>query len=173
MAGLRADASAQRMAILPRLDAFATGMYANPNPRYFPPPPVWNATWAVGGAITWTSTDAILGGTGASATAARAASAEAQGRAVRDGIRDEVVQAYQELRQAETAITSSQRGLAAAEEAYRVRRAMFDAEQATSTEVGEAETALLRARFDAVNARVDLRVARVRLMHATGRDSVR
>lgn len=170
-AGLHADASAQRIALWPRLDAFASATYANPNLRYFPPPPEWRATWALGAAITWTSTDAIAGGTNAGAAAARATGAEAQARAIRDGIREEVVLAYQGLHDAESAITSSQRGLTAAEEAYRVRRSLFDADQATSTELADAENALLRARFEAVTARIDLRIARVRLGHAAGRDA--
>ncbi len=171
--GLHADASAQRIALLPRLDAFASATYANPNLRYFPPPPEWRATWALGAAITWTSTDAIAGGTGAGAAAAHATGAEAQARAIRDGIHDEVVQAYQGVHDSEAAIASSQRGLAAAEEAYRVRRSLFDAEQATTTELAEAENALLRARFEAVTARLELRIARARLMHAIGRDAAR
>lgn len=48
------------------------------------------------------------------------------------------------------------------------------AEQAARrTEVGEAENALVRARFEAVDARIELWIARVRLTHAAGRDSTR
>ncbi len=68
------------------------------------------------------------------------------------------------------AIDSTQRSLASAEESYRVRRALFRADRATSTELTDSENALTGARFDAVNARIDLRIARVRLTHATGRD---
>jgi outer membrane protein TolC len=168
--GLHMQASANKMDILPKLDAIGTAQYANPNPRYFPPSATWNGTWGVGGAITWTDTDILLGVTNGSANEARAQSTEAQAFEMRDGIRDEVMQAFQAVHEAEAAIDSTKQSLVAAEESYRVRRALFRAERATSTELSDSENALTRARFDVVNARIDLRVARVRLLHATGRD---
>jgi outer membrane protein TolC len=168
--GLHAQASSERVGLLPRLDGTGSAQYANPNPRYFPPSAVWNGTWSLGAAITWSATDAILGGTNASNSEARASSAEAQAQSMREGIRDEVIQSWQAVKEAEVAIESTKRSLAAAEESYRVRRALFRAERATSTELSDSENALTRARFDVVNARIDLRIARVRLVHATGRD---
>jgi len=168
--GLRKQAAANKVDILPKLDAIGTAQYANPNPRYFPPTNVWNGTWAVGGAITWSDADILSGMTNGSANEARAKSTEAQALSMRDGIRDEVMQAFQAVHEAEVAIESTKQSLAAAEESYRVRRALFRADRATSTELSDSENALTRARFDVVNARIDLRVARVRLVHATGRD---
>jgi outer membrane protein TolC len=168
--GLRAQAAASRFDILPKLDATGTAKYADPNPTYFPPTSVWNGTWGVGGAITWSDTDVLLGVTNGSANEAKARSTEAQALAMRDGIRDEVLAAFQAVKEAEVAIDSTQRSLASAEESYRVRRALFRADRATSTELTDSENALTGARFDAVNARIDLRIARVRLTHATGRD---
>jgi outer membrane protein TolC len=168
--GLRMQAAANRMDILPKLDAIGTAQYANPNPRYFPPQNQWNGTWGVGGAITWSDVDVLLGATNGSANAARAESTEAQALSMRDGIRDEVMQSFQAVHEAEVAIDSTKQSLAAAEESYRVRRALFRADRATSTELSDSENALTRARFDVVNARIDLRVARVRLLHAVGRD---
>ena len=168
--GLRLQASANKADTLPKLDAIGSAQYANPNPRYFPPVDAWNGTWAVGGAITWSDTDVLLGITNGHANEARAQSTEAQAFAMRDGIRDEVLQAFQAVHEAEAAIESTKQSLAAAEESYRVRRALFRADRATSTELSDSENALTRARFDVVNARIDLRIARVRLLHATGRD---
>jgi outer membrane protein TolC len=168
--GLRDEASQQRIALLPKVDAFGSAQYANPNPRYFPPLAAWKGTWALGAMVSWTSADAILGGTNARAADEHATSAEAQVNAVRDGIRDEVMQAYRAVSDAEVAVASTERSLAAAEEAYRVRHALFRAAQATSTELSDTEIALTRARFGAIDARIDLRMARARLVHATGRE---
>jgi outer membrane protein TolC len=170
--GLRLQATASKSDMLPKLDAIGSAQEANPNPRYFPPPKdgAWNGSWSVGGALTWTDTDFLLGLTNGSANESRAQSAEAQALAMRDGIRDEVLQGFQAVHEAEAAIESTKQSLAAAEESYRVRRALFRADRATSTELSDSENALTRARFDVVNARIDLRVARVRLLHATGRD---
>ena len=51
-----------------------------------------------------------------------------------------------------------------------MRRELFRNGRATSVELTDAETELVRASLDVVNARVELRVARARLLHATGRD---
>ena len=170
--GLRMQASANKMDMFPKLDAIGTAQDANPNPRYFPPTQVWHQSWGVGGAITWSDVDVLLGITNGHANEARAELTEAQALSMRDGIRDEVMQAFQAVHEAEAAIESTKQSLAAAEESYRVRRALFRADRATSTELSDSENALTRARFDVVNARIDLRIARVRLVHATGRDDV-
>jgi outer membrane protein TolC len=168
--GLHMQAKANKIDVLPKLDAIGTAQYANPNPKYFPPTNAWNGTWGVGGAITWSDVDVLLGVTNGSANEARAASVEAQALSMRDGIRDEVMQSFQAVHEAAVAIDSTKQSLVAAEESYRVRRALFRADRATSTELSDSENALTAARFNVVNARIDLRVARVRLLHATGRD---
>jgi outer membrane protein len=170
--GLHLQALASKFDMLPKIDGIGNAQYANPNPRYFPPSSVWHGTWAVGAALTWSATDVVLGATNGTATESRAEATEAEALSMRDGIRDEVIQSWQAVHEAEAAIRSTQQSLAAAEESYRVRRALFRADRATSTELSESENALTRARFDLVNARIDLRIARVRLTHATGRDVV-
>ena len=65
---------------------------------------------------------------------------------------------------------ASREGLVAAEENYRVRRELYRAGKATIVEVTDAETDLTRARLDVVNSHVDVRIARVALSHALGRD---
>ena len=68
-------------------------------------------------------------------------------------------------------LQSSQKGLAAAEEGWRVRKELLAAERATAVELVDAETELTRARIAALNARVDLRVALTQLQHAIGDDT--
>jgi outer membrane protein len=66
---------------------------------------------------------------------------------------------------------TSQKGLAAAEESYRVRQALLAAQRATAVELVDAETELTRARITSLNARIDLRVAMAQLSHAVGNDA--
>jgi outer membrane protein TolC len=63
--------------------------------------------------------------------------------------------------------------LRAAEEAYRSRRELFLFSKGTSVELADSEAALFRARLASVSARIDQRIARVRVEHATGRDVTR
>jgi outer membrane protein TolC len=69
------------------------------------------------------------------------------------------------------ALTTSQKGLAAAEEGYRVRKELLNADRATALELVDAETELTRSRIASLNARVDLRVAGAQLDHALGNDT--
>jgi len=85
----------------------------------------------------------------------------------------QVTQAYNAFRQAQVGKETTERQLVAAEESYRVRRELFRAGRATSSELTDAETALVKAGFDGLNARIDLRLARENLDHALGRDAVR
>lgn len=124
----------------------------------------------MGAQLSITLNDVLASAPAASGAEARAAAIRAQRGALADGLKIEVVQAHQALGEARFAIDSTGRGLAAAEESYRVRRALFQNGRATSVELTDAETDLTRARLEEINARVDLRVAIVRLLHATGRD---
>jgi outer membrane protein TolC len=128
------------------------------------------ATWDVGVQLTWSPND--IGASGASSRTfeARASSLVAQRAALEDGIRVEVMQAVNAVGEARAALVSTAQGLVAAEESYRVRRSLFQNGRATSVELTDAETDLTRARLEAINARVDLRIALVRREHATGRD---
>lgn len=167
---LRQQASATRAAGLPRLDAQAGASYARPNQRVFPQKDEFRSSWDAGLTLSWAPTDLFSTEAGHRASTARAEAAAAERQGVLDGIRVEVAQQLQAAREADVAMVSSARGLAAAEESYRVRRLLFQNGRATSVELTDAETELLRARLEAVSARIDQKLSRVRLEHAVGRD---
>src|SRR5262249_13991715 len=100
---------------------------------------------------------------------ARAEEAQARRRGAEDSIRTEVAQNWQALQDARAAAQWSRRSLLSAEEAYRVRRELFQNGRASNVELTDAETDLTSSRFR-VDAEIDLRIAAVRLTHATGRD---
>lgn len=159
-----------RAVALPRLDAFGDVAYANPNQRIFPLVDRFTPTWDVGLQLSWAPNDLALGLQAGQAAQARAEQVSAQLEAVKDGVRIELMQAEIAVREAELAAETTQRGLRSAEESYRVRRELFKNGRATSVELSDAEADLTRARLEAVNAHVDIRIARVKLEHAAGRD---
>lgn len=163
-------ASVQRAGNYPSLSAFGDLTYANPNQRKFPLTNEFFPTWAVGAQITWSPNDVIAAGPNANDAEARAAALDAQKQATRDGIELEVTQAYQSVHESDTAIETTTRQLESAEEAHRVARELFNAGRGTATTLIDAETALAQARFDHLQAKVDARLARIRLEHALGRD---
>jgi len=169
-AALREQASAARAGNYPRLDAQGNAVYANPNNRYFPASETWHGTWDASIILSWTPT-AIFGATAQAKTAeAHADEVAAKKGALKNGLRLEVNQAMNALAEADFGLDASRDGLAAAEENYRVRRELYRAGKATIVEVTDAETDLTRARLEVVNSHVDVRIARVALTHALGRD---
>lgn len=165
------QAQAARAGRWPSVSAFADGIYANPNPRRFPQQNEWFPTWDVGAQLVWSPNDVLLANGATADIESRAAAIEAGAHALRDGIEVEVTQAWQAVREADFAIESSARELASAQEAYRVARELFNNGRGTSTTLTDAETELTRSRLDGLNAKVDARVARIRLDHALGRDA--
>jgi outer membrane protein TolC len=170
---LRETAKAARSTAWPRLDGVGELLYANPNPRFIPQQERFRATWSVGLQLTWSPNDVPVSGATAAVNEARAAQTEAQRNALRDALRQEIVQAQNSLREAQVAVQTSARSLSAAEEAYRVRRELFRNGRATNLEVTNSENDLLVSRLSAINARVSLRIAVVALDHALGRDAKR
>jgi len=155
---------------LPRVDAFADLIHANPNQRVFPQTQQWKTTWDVGVQLSWTINDTFTSDAQVKELEAKAQEIEAQKNMLRDGIRLEVMQANNALKESMVALDTTSRQLAAAEESYRVRRELFRAGRATSVELTDAETDLMRSRLEALNARVDARIAKTNLEHALGRD---
>src|SRR6185295_15442280 len=152
------------------LSGFAVADYADPNQRVFPQQDEFKLTWAVGAQLTWTLNEALISRTSSRRIAAEASQLRADRENLERGTRVEVLAAQQSVTIAQHALATSQKGLTAAEESYRVRKELLNADRATALELVDAETELTRSRVAALNARVDLRVARAQLDHALGND---
>ena len=168
IAALKKKVAVERAGYLPRLDGFADAQYSNPNSRIFPAKDEFHGTWDVGAMLSWTVSD--IPGAAASTKGATAdvVTLTAQRHALEDSIRLEVTDSYEKAVEADAAVGPAEERVVAAEEAYRVRHELFKNGRATSVELTDAETELLRARTDALNTHVNQRVARVRLAYAVG-----
>lgn len=171
IAAKESQRSAELANLLPRLSAFGVADYANPNQRAFPATDEFKFTWSLGAQLTWTLNDALVSRTTERRLIAEAKQLEADRESLARGTRIEVLSAQQSVAIAQRALITSQKGLASAEEGYRVRKELLNAERATAVELVDAETELTRSRIAALNARVDLRVARAQLEHALGNDT--
>ena len=163
--------AAEKANLLPRLSAFAVADYADPNQRIFPAKDEFKLTWSLGAQVTWSLPDALQSRASDHRIRAEADELRADRENLERGTRIEVLAAQQAVELAQHALQTSQKGLAAAEESYRVRKELLNAERATALELVDAETELTRSRIAALNARVDLRVARTQLDHALGNDA--
>jgi outer membrane protein TolC len=157
--------------LFPHLSAFGAIDYDRPNARYFPQVDEFKYTWQVGVQVTWTLNDTLQSRTNDFRLRAETDELRADRDSLYRGTRVEVLAAEQAVQLAVHALDTSQKGLIAAEEGYRVRKELLNAERATAVELVDSETDLTRARITALNARVDLRVAMSQLAHAIGDDA--
>jgi outer membrane protein TolC len=154
----------------PRVEGFGNLTYANPNQRFFPQQNEWNSSWDVGVRMVWTINDLGSRTATAKGTDAEIAKIQVQKQQIQDALRTEVISAYRGVEEAQLARESAARGVASAEASYDDRVRLFEAGKATSFDVLDAETTLVTARLNLVEAFVAMRMARVRLDHALGRD---
>jgi outer membrane protein len=168
-AASRARAAAASAAARPQVGINGGYDYARPNPRIFPRVDDWEDSWDVSINLSWSLWD---GGR----HRAEQAQAEAGTRAVeaRGGEFDrqlalDVRQRWLDLDSSRAAIDAATEGLRAAIEARRVLRERFAVGVATSTEVLDAETAVLQAELDRTRAVSNARLAHARLDRAVGR----
>jgi len=168
--GYEKQADAARSVAYPRLDASATGTYANPNQRYFPQKDEFNSSWQVGLQLSYAPNDTLSGVAQANAASAKARASAAQHADLADAVRTEVIDAVLAHRNAVVSLSTSARRLSAAETSYRARREQFLADKATTVELTEAQTELFNAKLEAVQAQVNVRSARARLAYVTGQE---
>lgn len=155
---------------LPRLEGFGSVTHANPNQRVFPLQEKWDTTWEVGLALTWTVNDIGLAGTQSTIVESQAAEIVGQRKTVEEAVRLEVATARGALSQASLNVSTAEQGERAAVAAFAARERLQEQGMATALELMQAETARIRARLNVINAHITLRVARVQLDHAVGRD---
>lgn len=165
-----AQKDSEKANMYPHLSAFANVDYDNPNQRVFPQEEKFKFTWTAGLQLTWTINDLLQ----SKATQHRLTAETNQLRADRDQLvratRVELLNAQQSVQLAILNLQTSQKALISAEEGYRVRKELLNAERATAVELVDAQTTLTQARVAALNARIDLRVALSQLAHALGND---
>ena len=164
----REQAKAARAMMIPHLELYGVILSSNPNTRYFPLEDKFHTTWEVGGRINYSPNELALGRTQARQHRARAESLIAQRQQLLERIRDEVLAAVQARQESALALTAAAKSLAVAEDSYRIRKSLFAEGRSASVELTDAESDLVLARFAEVDARIDARLASVRLEGAMG-----
>jgi outer membrane protein TolC len=143
--------------------------YASPNPRIFPREDAWRTSWDASVNVSWPIFD---GGRARS----EMTEAAALTRAVQERLADFDASLAVEIRQRVSEIASSRAAIEAATDAVRsateARRVLgdrFAAGVATSTDVLDAQVALLQADLDRTQAIANAHLADARLARALGK----
>jgi outer membrane protein len=143
--------------------------YASPNPRIFPREDAWRASWDASVNVSWPIFDA-------GRTRSEMAEAAALTRAVQERLADfdaslavEIRQRVSEIASSRAAIDAATDAVRSAAEARRVLGDRFGAGVATSTDVLDAQVALLQAELDRTQAIANAHLADARLARALGK----
>ncbi len=142
--------------------------YADPNPRIFPRERAWRSSWDAGLVLSWPLFD---GGKTRSERAEAAATVRAARERLAEFDETVAVEVRQRLRDAEAsraAVEAATDAVRSATEARRVVGDRFNAGVATSTDVLDAQVALLQAQLDRTQAISNARLADARLTRALG-----
>ena len=154
----------------PQVGVAAGYDYARPNPRIFPRVGEWNDSWDVSVNVSWSLWDGGRNRAERAEAAAVASSVKARAADFDRQLAFEVTQRRMELDSSRAAIAVANTGVKAAVEARRVLGDRFAAGVATSTEVLDAETAVMQAELSLTRALANVRLAEARLARAVGRD---
>lgn len=167
-AGLDASSEAARAALRPMVGAFGAVEPARPNPLFVPRADEWKTSWSLGVNVNWSLWD---GGRAHAEAAANTAQADAVRRQIDDieaSIGVELRQRLLDLDADRSAVAASTEAVTAATEAHRVVAERFKAGVATSTQVLDAQVALLEAALDQTRFTAAARLDEARLRHAVG-----
>jgi outer membrane protein len=143
--------------------------FADPNPRILPPQDEFRSTWSAGVVVAVRAFD---GGRAAAAVAQASAQADALDRQLEDlkaRLRLEVTSRLLDLSSARATLAVTARNLDAAKENVRVARDRYQEGVIPSSELLDAETALLRAALDQTSASTQVRIALANVDRAVGR----
>jgi len=158
----------RRAGYYPRINAFASGLYANPNPRIFPQTNRFDFTWEVGVRLTWTVNETFSTLGVVDEQQSQVDTIKAQRGQLEDAIKLEVTQAYYDLKTARSAIDSAKQREKSARTNLSIRRLQFQAGDVVATDLVDAEAQLIQAILQRIDAHVDYLVAETRLEFAVG-----
>ncbi|MGE3513310.1 MAG: TolC family protein [Vicinamibacterales bacterium] len=143
--------------------------YARPNPRIFPRLAEWRQSWDASVNVDWPLFDAGRANADVAEATAAGRAAEARLAEFDSMLALEIQQRLSERGSSLAAIAAADVAVRAATEAHRVLGERFRAGVATSTEVLDAEMAILQAQLDRTQALATLRIAEAGLARAIGR----
>lgn len=152
----------------PQILLFSNFYYSRPNPRIVPGQDKFNETWDAGISLNWDVWNWF-------STSYQTEQAEAVLTQTRDGlgiIKDavtlEVTQNYLTVNQNKLKIDISEKGLTQAEENMRIINEKFKLGLVTSSDVIDADVALLQAKTNYTNTIVDYELAKAKLHKSLG-----
>lgn len=164
--------SLARSGWFPQIYLVGNYLYARPNTRIFPTQDQFRDTWDVSLSVSfdvWNWGTTIHQTNQAQAQLEQAKDGLAQ---LRDGITLEVTQSYLNYNQSKKRIAVAEKGVAQAEENYRITNEKFKGGLTLNSDLLDAEVAMLQAKWNYVQALVDHELADAKLQKAIGEEVI-
>lgn len=153
----------------PQISLYGNYYYSKPNQRIMPTRNQFDATWDAGVNLSMNVWDWMTTAHQTDQAEANAAQAKDGLGMIKDGITLEVTQNYLNMKQAYKKIKLAELTVQQAEENMRVTSGKFKNGLATSSDVIDAETALITAKTNLSTATVDCELAKARLDKSIGK----
>lgn len=157
----------------PRLSVVGNVDYASPNQRLFPQVEEFDATWDLSVVLSWSPNDFVSNKVVADQAELERTRVDNDLITLQDMLGSAATQAASDYGVALETISAADEGVTAAREAWRVRRELLAAGEATPSEALETETALRRAELQQIDAHVSARLALARVQHVIGKARAR
>jgi len=153
----------------PSIFLFGNYYYSKPNQRIMPLEDRFEDTWAVGVGLNWNILD--WGETSAKTTQAeqQLIQVESTYQIIKENIELEVYKDYLTALSEFEKVNVSRKSIEQAEENYRITEDKYNQQLATSSDLIDAEVALLNSQTNLTNALVDLELAKTRLKKSVGK----
>ncbi len=153
----------------PQISLYGNYYYSKPNQRIMPTRNQFDATWDAGVNLSMNVWDWMTTAYQTDQAEANAAQAKDGLGMIKDGITLEVTQNYLSMKQSYKKIKIAELTVQQAEENMRVTSGKFKNGLATSSDVIDAETALITAKTNLTTATVDCELAKARLDKSIGK----
>lgn len=152
----------------PQVSAVAAVEPARPNPRFVPRTDTWHTSWDLGVSLSWSLWDSGRNKADRAALVAQADAITARVAEFDAVVALDIRQRQLECQSTRAALDAVREAVEAATEARRVVGERFAAGVAVSTDVLDADTALLEAELEGTRLEAALRISEARLLRAVG-----
>lgn len=168
VSAFRAAADAAMAALRPQVGLLAAIEPSRPNARFVPRTATWHTSWDLGVSVTWMLFDGGRARSERAQALAQADAVEARQAEFDARLAVEVHHRVRDLTTSRDAAAAAADAVRAAAEVVRVMRSRAEAGVATSTDVLDAQVALLEASLEETRLQAGARVAEARLRRALG-----
>ena len=152
----------------PSINAFAAYGFNYPNYLFFPPNPYWYTLGRIGIESSLSLTDLYKSKTRLNIAARQIDAQQLHTAILADKIRDAVYDHYMQYKEAEDKLPVAVQAEQLATENYRIVKLKYMNQLALSTEMVDADNALLQARYNKIAVRMDACLKYYELLYAAG-----